>query len=328
MATILVTGGAGYVGSHACKLLKARGHAPVAFDDLSTGWEDAVLFGPLHKGDLLDRAALDAAFEAHRPDAVMHFAAKSLVGESVQNPAKYWRNNVVGSMNLLDAMRAHGVDAFVFSSTCAIFGDQGEAVLTETTAKAPASPYGASKLAVESMLDDYCAAGALRATAFRYFNVAGADPEGEIGERHDPETHLIPLVLQAASGEREAISVFGSDYPTPDGTCIRDYIHVVDLIEAHILGIEALLGGAEGGRYNLGTGHGYSVREVIEEARRVTGRTITVREADRRPGDPAKLVSGGTLAAETFGWRAQKGLPEMIADAWAFFEARRAQSAA
>ncbi len=319
MATVLVTGGAGYVGSHAAKALKARGHTPVVFDNLSTGWADAVRFGPFAQGDLLDRDALAAAFRDHRPDAVMHFAARSLVGESVREPLLYWRNNVVGSLNLVEAMAAHGVDALVFSSTCAIYGDQGDAPLSEDSPTAPQSPYGASKLAVEAMLRDAEAAGALRPVSFRYFNVAGADPDAEIGERHEPETHLIPLVLEAAAGRRAAISVFGDDYPTPDGTCVRDYIHVVDLIDAHLAGLEALLGGAAGGRYNLGTGHGYSVREVIDRARAVTGRRIAETAAPRRPGDPPRLVSGGTRAEAVFGWRAERGLDAMIGDAWGFF---------
>ncbi len=315
-----MTGGAGYVGSHACKALAAAGHAPVVFDNLSTGWRAAVRWGPLVEGDLADRAALDAAFAAHAPEAVMHFAALSNVGESVARPDLYWRNNVSGSINLADAARAHGVGALVFSSTCATYGEAGE-TLSESDPQAPVNPYGASKLAVERMLGDFHAAFGLRSVIFRYFNAAGADPDHEIGEDHRPETHLVPLVLDAASGRRDAITVFGSDYPTPDGTCIRDYVHVADLAAAHVLGLDWLLGGGEPLALNLGSGTGHSVRAVIETARRVTGSAVPVVDGARRPGDPARLVSGSALAERVLGWRpARSDLATIVADAWAWHQ--------
>jgi UDP-glucose 4-epimerase len=335
MAVVLVTGGAGYVGSHACKALAAAGHAPVVFDNLSTGWRQAVRYGPLVEGDLLDADALDRAFAAHRPQAVMHFAALSEVGQSARQPDLYWRNNLGGSLNLAMAARAHGVRAFVFSSTCATYGEPQGACLTEDDAQAPISPYGRTKLAVEHMLGDFQAAFGLRSVIFRYFNAAGADPGREIGEDHRPETHLIPLVLDAASGRREAITVFGTDWPTPDGTCIRDFVHVADLAEAHVLGLGWLLarGGDEGGdggdgdggggplALNLGSGTGHSVRAVIAAARAVTGADIPVIEGPRRPGDPARLVSGSGLARQVLGWRPRRsGLDSMVADAWAWHQ--------
>lgn len=313
-ATVLVTGGAGYIGSHACKLLKAAGHRPVVYDNLNTGWREAVKFGPLIEGDLLDRDRLREAFSEVRPDAVMHFAALSNVGESVQKPELYWRNNVAGTMNLLDAMREAGVDKLVLSSTCATYGE-AQREMTEDHPQAPLSPYGQSKLAMERMALDYARHG-LRTVMFRYFNVAGADPEAEIGEAHDPETHLIPIILQAIAGERPALTIYGDDYDTPDGSCIRDYLHVNDLAEAHILGLDHLIGGGEPLTLNLGTGAGYSVKEVIDAAEKVTGRKVPHSTGPRRDGDPARLICGGDLAAQRLGWRPQNGLTEMIADAW------------
>lgn len=312
--TVLVTGGAGYIGSHACKLLAASGWRPVVFDNLRTGWREACRFGPLIEGDLLDRAALAAAFAEARPAAVMHFAALSNVGESVERPELYWRNNVAGSLNLLDAMREAGCLRLVFSSTCATYG-ASDAPLTEESPQAPINPYGQSKLAVERMIADYARHG-LEAVVFRYFNVAGADPEAEIGERHVPETHLVPLILDAIAGDRPEIVMNGDDYPTPDGSCIRDYLHVMDLAEAHVAGLRRLMAGGGGAVLNLGTGHGYSVREVIEAAEAATGRPAPWRVGPRRPGDPPRLVSGSALAEATLGWRPRRGLPEMIADAW------------
>jgi UDP-glucose 4-epimerase len=329
MAVVLVTGGAGYVGSHACKALAAAGHEPVVFDNLSTGWRKAVRYGPLVEGDLLDPAALARAFASHQPQAVMHFAALSEVGESARRPDLYWRNNATGSLNLATAAREHGVGAFVFSSTCATYGEAQGACLTEDDPQAPINPYGRTKLAVEQMLGDFQAAFGLRAVIFRYFNAAGADPAREIGEDHRPETHLIPLVLDAASGRREAITVFGSDYPTPDGTCIRDFIHVSDLAEAHVLGLAWLLDGGDGRTgggdaplaLNLGSGSGHSVRSVIETARAVTGADIPVVEGRRRPGDPARLVSGSALAEQVLGWRPRRStLDSIVADAWAWHQ--------
>ena len=237
MANILVTGGAGYIGSHACKALAAAGHTPVTFDNLVTGWRDAVKFGPFVQGDLLNRAEIDAAFEQYQPVAVMHFAALSQVGDSMKQPGTYWRNNVEGSLNLIEATVAAGCKHFVFSSTCATYGDQDNVVLDENSAQHPINAYGASKRAIEDILRDFEAAYGLQSVIFRYFNVAGADPEGEVGEFHQPETHLIPLMLDAIDGKRDALTIFGTDYDTPDGTCIRDYVHVCDLVDAHVLGL-------------------------------------------------------------------------------------------
>ncbi|MGD1923794.1 MAG: UDP-glucose 4-epimerase GalE [Paracoccaceae bacterium] len=327
MATILVSGGAGYVGSHACKALQAVGHEPVVFDNFSTGWRGAVQFGAHVEGDLLNPEDLAKAFEAHRPEAVMHFAAFSNVGESVQKPELYWRNNVTGSLNLFTAAREAGVETVVFSSTCATYGEALGDTLTEGDPQIPVNPYGRTKLAVEHLLGDFNAAFGMRAVIFRYFNAAGADPERRIGEDHRPETHLIPLVLDAASGRREKISIFGSDYPTPDGTCIRDYIHVDDLASAHVLGLDWLLDGGAPLALNLGTGSGYSVREVIDTARRVTQTDIPVEETGRRPGDPPQLVSGSALARETLGWEpVRSDLATMIGDAWGWHQMPRYES--
>ena len=317
MATVLVTGGAGYIGSHACKLLKAAGHKPVVFDNFRTGWREAVKFGPYIEGDLLNPADLDAAFSEAQPDAVMHFAALSNVGESTQRPDLYWRNNVVGSMNLLDAMARASVNQLVFSSTCAIYGEAQTEVMTEDHPKNPINPYGASKLAMEQMIEDYCAASDLRAVTFRYFNVAGADPEGQIGEHHEPETHLVPLVLDAVAGDRAEITIFGDDYATLDGTCIRDYLHVMDLADAHVRGIDWLLEGGAPLTLHLGTGSGFSVREVINAAAAVINRPVPQMIGPRRAGDPPKLVSGSKEAEEKLGWKLEHSTMErMLRDAW------------
>ncbi len=316
MTNVLVTGGAGYIGAQACKALKAAGFAPVTFDDLSTGWGEAVKFGPLVKASLMDRAALDAAFREHRPAAVLHFAALSLVGESMKDPGKYWRTNVNGSLNLIEAATAAGCRHFVFSSTCATYGDQDGVVLDETTPQRPINSYGASKRAIEDMLVNFGASTGLEHVIFRYFNVAGADPEAEVGEQHVPETHLIPLVLDAIAGKRPALTVFGADYPTPDGTCVRDYVHVCDLVDAHVLGLKRLLGGQGSGVFCLGTGRGFSVREVIAAAEAVTGLKVPVVAGERRPGDAALLVSGSARAVDELGWRPQRDLAAMITDAW------------
>ena len=296
MAKVLVTGGAGYIGSHGCKALRAAGHEPVVFDNFRTGWKQAVKFGEMIEGDLLDEAALKAAFAQVKPDAVMHFAALSNVGESVANPDLYWRNNVGGSLNLLSAMAEAGVKNIVFSSTAATYGEPDQDPITETAPQRPINAYGASKLAVEAMLDDFEKAHGIRSIAFRYFNVAGADPERQIGEHHVPETHLIPNVLDAAAGAREALTVNGDDYPTPDGTCIRDYVHVMDLVDAHVLGTDWLLAGKESLRLNLGTGTGFSIWEVITAAKDVVGTEIPLGVGPRRPGDPARLVCDGSRA--------------------------------
>ncbi len=317
MTTVLVTGGAGYIGSHACKALSLAGITPVTFDNLVTGWRDAVRFGPFEQGDLVDRARLDAVFAAHRPDAVMHFAALSQVGESMSEPGKYWRNNVAGSLNLIEAAVAAGCMDFVFSSTCATYGDQDNVVLDESCAQRPINAYGKSKRAIEEMLADFGAAHGLRSVIFRYFNVAGADEEAEVGEFHQPETHLVPLILDAVDGRRGALTVFGTDYDTPDGTCIRDYVHVSDLVEAHVLGLRWLEAGKGSRVFNLGTGHGFSVREVIAAAEAVTGRKVPYIEGPRRAGDAARLVSGSEQAGQDLGWTPGRStLERMISDAW------------
>ncbi|MFD1344451.1 UDP-glucose 4-epimerase GalE [Litorisediminicola beolgyonensis] len=314
---VLVTGGAGYIGSHACKALKAAGFVPVTYDNLSTGWRQAVKFGPLVEGGLEDRAALDRAFAEYRPEAVMHFAALSQVGEAMSEPGRYWRNNVAGSLTLLEAMVAAGCRRMVFSSTCATYGEHDNVVLDETTPQEPLNAYGASKRAIEDMLRDFGAAHGLEAVIFRYFNVAGADPEAEVGEFHRPETHLIPVMLEAIEGKRAALTIHGSDYDTPDGTCIRDYVHVCDLVDAHVLGVNWLLEGKGSRVFNLGTGRGFSVREVIDASRAVTNREVPHSEGPRRAGDATKLVSGSTRAVEELGWTPRHStLATMIADAW------------
>lgn len=316
---VLVTGGAGYIGSHACKALARAGFEPVVFDNLSTGWKGAVKWGPLVKGDLMDRASIDAALAEHQPAAVMHFAALSLVGESMKDPGLYWRVNVGGALNLLEACAAAGVKNFVFSSTCATYGDQDGVLLTEETPQRPINAYGGSKLAIEQMLRDFGVSAGISHVIFRYFNVAGADPEGETGEQHVPETHLIPLMLDAVAGKRPALTVFGTDYPTRDGTCVRDYVHVSDLADAHVLGLKRLLDGHGNGVFCLGTGNGFSVREVIDASRMVTNREVPVVIGGRRAGDAAALVSSSTHAIEELGWEPQRStLRQMIGDAWAW----------
>jgi UDP-glucose 4-epimerase len=311
---VIVTGGAGYIGSHACKALSAAGFVPVAFDNLSTGWAQAVKYGPLEIGDLMDRARLDAVFAKYRPVAVMHFAALSLVGESMQFPGRYWRENVTGALNLIEAALRTDCKDFIFSSTCATFGDHDGVTLTEETEQRPINAYGGSKKAIEEMLRDFAESDGLGHVIFRYFNVAGADPECEIGELHSPETHLIPIVIEATQGKRESVAVFGDDYPTPDGTCIRDYVHVVDLVNAHIAGLEWRLAGKENRAFNLGTGHGYSVREVIDTVKRVTNAPLTVQQAPRRAGDASYLVSGSQRAIEELTWRPLRSSLETIVE--------------
>ena len=318
---VLVSGGAGYIGSHACKALARAGFQPVVFDNLSTGWAEAVKFGPLVRGDLMDRASIDAALAEYKPVAVMHFAALSLVGESMTDPAKYWRTNVNGSLNLIEATVAAGIKNFVFSSTCATYGDQDGVVLNEQTPQYPINAYGGSKQAIEGILRDFGSAFGLNHVIFRYFNVAGADPEGELGEQHRPETHLIPLMLEAVQGTRPALTVYGDDYPTRDGTCVRDYVHVMDLVEAHVLGLRWLLDGRGTRAFNLGTGNGFTVREVIDASRSVTNREVPIIQGARRPGDAAALVSGSERAISELGWQpSRSSLPQMIGDAWQWFQ--------
>jgi UDP-glucose 4-epimerase len=313
----VVTGGAGYIGSVVAKQLLAAGHDVVVLDDLSRGHAAAVPSGAAHADvSLLDGDALAAPLEG--VDAVLHFAALARVAESVEHPERYWRNNVAGTLNLLDAMRAAGIRRLVFSSTCATYGEPETVPIPEDEPTAPVNAYGASKLAVDLMIRDECRAHGLAAASLRYFNVAGAS--GELGEDHEPETHLIPLILHAAAGARERISVFGTDYPTRDGTAVRDYIHIEDLGEAHLLALDRLVAG-EHRVYNLGTGDGYTVREVIEAARRVTGREIPVRDEGRRAGDPPELVAANARARAELGWEPRRGLDEMIGDAWAWQQA-------
>lgn len=317
MKKILVTGGAGYIGSHACKALHAAGWTPVTFDNLVTGWEEAVKFGPFVKGDLRDRAALDRVFAEHKPEAVMHFAALSQVGEAMQQPGLYWNNNVLGSLTLIEAAVSAGCLDFVFSSTCATYGEHDNVVLDETTPQLPLNAYGASKRAVEDILTDFGAAYGLRHVIFRYFNVAGADPEARVGEFHNPETHLVPLVIQAVEGKRSALTVFGTDYDTPDGTCIRDYVHVCDLVDAHVLGLKWLQEGKGSQVFNLGTGTGFSVMDVIKAAEAVMGRPVPHEIGPRRGGDCTRLVSGSVRARDELGWTpARSDMKRMIADAW------------
>lgn len=314
---ILVTGGAGYIGSHACKALQAAGYVPVTFDNLVTGWEEAVKFGPFEQGDLLNRARLDEVFAKWKPVAVMHFAALSQVGESMKEPGKYWLNNVMGSLNLIEAATAADCLRFVFSSTCATYGDHDNIVLDENTPQAPINAYGASKRAIEDMLHDFEISHGLQSVIFRYFNVAGADPEGEVGEFHQPETHLIPLMLDAIAGKRGALTVFGTVYETPDGTCIRDYVHVCDLVDAHVLGLGWLQGGKGSRVFNLGTGTGFSVREVIASSRAVTNQEVPIIEGARRAGDCTRLISGSVRALKELGWAPKRSeMATMIADAW------------
>lgn len=318
---ILVTGGAGYIGSHACKALANAGYTPIAYDNLVYGHKWAVQWGPLEIGDIADRNRLDLVIKQYRPKAIMHFAAFAYVGESVQDPGKYYRNNVAGTLTLLEAMRDHGINKLIFSSTCATYGVPEQVPITEMHPQQPINPYGMSKLIIEQILQDFDHAHGVCSISLRYFNAAGADPEGCIGESHDPETHLIPSLLEVAAGVRPVITVFGDDYDTPDGTCIRDYIHVSDLADAHVLALQALENGAKTSSYNLGNGMGFSVREVIQAVERVTGRTVHFEVGHRRAGDPAKLVGDATLAQRELGWEPiQYELEQMVSTAsnWLF----------
>ena len=313
---VLVVGGAGYIGSHMVKMLGQMQAQVTTLDDLSSGHRDAVLCGEFIQGHCGDRALLDRVL-SQGFDAVMHFASFIQVGESVQHPDKYYANNLVHTLTLLDAMCAHGVNKFIFSSTAATFGEPLRTPIDEQHPQNPINPYGRSKWMVEQVLADYELAYGFASVSLRYFNAAGADPEGQLGERHEPETHLIPLVLQAASGRRPHISVFGRDYDTPDGTCIRDYIHIQDLCSAHRLGLQSLMKGGGRQAYNLGNGNGFSVQEVIDTAQKVTGRKVPVVDAPRRSGDPARLVADARLAREKLGWQPQfADLTTIIEHAW------------
>ncbi len=314
---ILVTGGAGYSGSHTAKVLSVAGHQPIVFDDMSQGHDWAVKWGPIERGSLSDPARLAQVFSANKFDAVVHFAANALVGESMSNPTKYFRNNTVGTLNLLDAMREGGVETIVFSSTCATYGDPVRVPIDEAHPQAPVNPYGESKLMVEKMLRWYGESYGLRWMALRYFNAAGADPDGEIGEDHDPETHLIPLVIGAAQGTRPAVKIFGTDYTTRDGTAIRDYVHVTDLADAHLRAIDRLRTGTRSQAINLGTGYGHSVRQVVNTVSRVAGRTVPIVESPRRAGDPPELVAAPARAQDVLGWTPRySDLETIVRHAW------------
>ncbi|OKH26638.1 UDP-glucose 4-epimerase GalE [Hydrococcus rivularis NIES-593] len=328
--TILVTGGAGYIGSHAVLALQKAGYEVIVLDNLSYGHPELiqeVLKVELIVGDTSDRALLANLFASREIAAVMHFAAFIAVGESVVEPAKYYHNNVVGTLTLLEAMLAAGVKKFVFSSTCAIYGMPKEVPMTETHPHDPLSPYAASKEMVERILADFDGAYGLKSVAFRYFNASGADPSGLLGEDHNPETHLIPLALLTALGKRQSLSIFGTDYPTPDGTAIRDYIHVSDLADAHVLGLEYLLAGGNSDVFNLGNGNGFSVREVIDTARKVTSREIPVVESPRRAGDAPILVGSTQKAREILGWNPQYAdLTTIVSHAWQWHQKRHGNS--
>jgi UDP-glucose 4-epimerase len=323
--TILVTGGAGYIGSHAVLALQRAGYEAIVLDNLSSGHRE--LLEPLQVelivGDTIDRPLLDQIFQTREIAAVMHFAADIAVGESVTDPAKYYRNNVAATLSLLEAMVAASIKAFVFSSSCALYGVPKFVPLTEDHPFDPISPYATTKWMVEKILNDFDVAYDFRSVAFRYFNASGADPEGLLGEDHAPETHLIPLVLLTALGQRDSIAILGTDYPTPDGTCIRDYIHVSDLAQAHVLGLKYLLDGGNSDVFNLGNGSGFSVREVIETARKITGKEINVVERDRRPGDPPILVGSSEKAQRVLGWQPQFAALETILNhAWQWHQKR------
>jgi UDP-arabinose 4-epimerase len=323
MARILITGGAGFVGSHCAKALAAAGHEGVVFDNLLFGHREFVRWGPLIEGDIRSAAALEAVFSAHRFDAVMHFAALAYVGESVITPGRYYDVNVGGTRTLLDAMLRADVHSIIFSSSCAIYGEPDSMPISEHAVPNPINPYGFSKLVCEHMMDDFGHAHGLKSARLRYFNAAGADPTAEIGEDHDPETHLIPLVLDAASGRRPNVTVFGTDYPTPDGTAVRDYVHVYDLAHAHVLALQHLLDNGDTIAVNLGTGHGASVRQVVDMARRITGLEIVARDTLRRAGDPPVLVADPKKASEVLGWAPQySDLAAIITDAWRWHSKR------
>ncbi|MCY4005337.1 MAG: UDP-glucose 4-epimerase GalE [Rhodobacteraceae bacterium] len=317
MDRVIVTGGAGYVGSHICKVLRGSGFLPITVDNLITGNKEAVRFGPFAQADILDRAALDAVFTKWKPIAVIHMAALTSVEESVANPKTYWDSNVEGTRNVVEAMLRHNCLSLVFSSTCAVYGNAASGLVTEDSPASPESPYAESKLAAEALLTEFAKEGNIAPTFFRYFNVAGADPAQEIGEWKKSPSNLIPVALECAAGDRPEFEIFGTDYPTPDGTCIRDFVHVIDLADAHVRGLQATLGGDVGDMFNIGTGRGNSVREVIDCCHRVTGVEFTVRESSRRAGDVIRVVSDCAKAGRLLGWSpANSDLESMITDAW------------
>lgn len=317
MQNVLVTGGAGYIGSHACKALKRLGYTPIVFDNFSKGWRDAVKFGPYQEGDLRNKSDIRNVFQKYDPIGVMHFAALSLVGESTIMPASYWQNNVIGSLNLIETAIEYKCSNFIFSSTCATYGNQDGVILNERSQQLPDNTYGRTKHAVENLLVDYSKAFDINFVIFRYFNVAGASPDADIGEFHRPETHLIPSIFESIDGTRDELKICGTDYPTADGTCIRDYVHVCDIVDAHTLGLDWLRDNQSNRVFNLGTGHGFSVLEVIQKVEEVTGCKVPYFEGARRAGDSVKLVSGSELASKELGWkpvRSRLGL--IIQDAW------------
>jgi UDP-glucose 4-epimerase len=314
---ILLVGGAGYIGSHMLKMLLAEGHQVVTFDNLSSGHRDAILGGEFIQGDLADTVSLEQAFKQHQPEAVMHFASYIQVGESVKRPDIYYQNNVANTLNLLNVMLKYDVKKFIFSSTAAIFGEPNAVPIDELHPKQPVNPYGKSKWIIEQVLADYDLAFGLKSICLRYFNAAGADPEGQLGERHDPETHLIPLLLQVASGRKPDIHVFGRDYDTDDGTCVRDYIHVVDLCKAHLLALQYLEKQQQSNQFNLGNGKGFSVQEVINTVQKVTGKPIHIINSARRDGDPARLIADATRAQRELGWSPNlSSLETIVQHAW------------
>lgn len=323
---VLVTGGAGYVGSHACKGLAQAGHEVVVFDNLSQGHAEAVKWGPLEEGDLLDPARLDAVFAKHKPDAVMHFAALSIVGTSVADPATYYRSNITGTIELLDAMRRGSADKIVFSSTAAVYGVPDRSPIDEDLAKQPINPYGFTKLAIEHALADYGAAYGLKWAALRYFNAAGADPDGELGECHEPETHAIPLAIQAALGRGGVFRLFGEDYDTPDGTCVRDYIHVTDLADAHVKALEYIAGGGVSRAFNLGNGNGVSVREIIDAVGAAVGQPVPLQMAPRRAGDPPTLIASTHAANTILQWTPRLTIDDIARTAVAWHRSRNSHA--
>lgn len=323
MKNILVIGGAGYIGSHMVRMLAKQGYSPVVFDNLSKGHREAVANYPFELGDLGDKARLTEVFKKYGIEAVMHFAAFAEVGESVKEPSKYYHNNVAKVLDLLDALVENDIKYFVFSSTAATFGEPIRPKIDESHPQKPINPYGNTKLMVEKILADFDTAYGLKATALRYFNASGADDSGEIGESHNPETHLIPIVLQAAAGKRPSIKMFGTDYPTPDGTCVRDYVHVNDLARAHILALEKMFKDNVSERFNLGSGNGFSVAEIVKEAKRITGIDFTVEKAPRRDGDPAVLVADSAKAERILGWKPQYNLTRIIETAWNWEQHRK-----
>jgi UDP-glucose-4-epimerase GalE len=314
--TVLVTGGAGYIGSHTCKELARAGYEPVSLDNMVYGHEWAVKWGELVKGDIADSDLLDRVLARHRPLAVIHFAAYAYVGESVTDPARYYDNNVAGTLSLLNAMRRAGCHRIIFSSTCATYGMPVQIPITENHPQAPINPYGRTKLMIEQALEDYGRAYGISSVRLRYFNAAGADPEGEVGEDHDPETHLVPLVIAAAQGRRPGVKIFGTDYDTEDGTAVRDYIHVTDLARAHVLAMRRLEAGDPGLVLNLGTEHGHSVRRIVDLVGEISGRPVPAEEAPRRPGDPPRLVASAALARRTLGWTPRYDITDILQTAW------------